>query len=237
MSPRRRFWLLSVATMLGLAATLALGRWQLSRAAQKKAMQQSQEAAARLPALDNQTLLALPTLADALHRSVALRGQWIAPRTVYLENRQMQGKVGLYAITPLRLEGSATVILVQRGWLARNFLERTALAPLPTSAGIVQVRGVMAAPPARLYQFAGAETGPIRQNLDLVAFAAEIGVALAPLTVVQTDDAHDGLLRDWPAVGSGVEKHYGYAFQWFSLSVLIAALYVWFQFIRRSVRP
>ncbi len=236
MTARRRFWLLSVATMLGVAATLALGRWQLSRAAQKQSMQQSQEAAARLPALDNQALLALPDPPQALHRSVVLRGQWIAPHTVYLENRQMQGKVGRYVITPLRLEGSAAVILVQRGWLARNFLERTALAPLPTSDGIVQVRGFVAAPPARLYQFGGAETGPIRQNLDPAAFASEIGVALAPVTVVQTDDARDGLLRDWPAVGSGVEKHYGYAFQWFSLSALMATLYVWFQFIRRPVR-
>ena len=236
MSPRGRFWLVSAAAVLGLGLTLSLGRWQLSRAAQKEAMQLAQDAAAALPALDNQTLLALPDPAQALHRSVVLRGQWMAQRTVFLDNRQMQGKVGLYAITPLRLEASAAVILVQRGWLARNFLERTALAPLQTPGGTVQVRGYVAPAPTRLYQFGDGETGTIRQNLDLAAFGSEIGLPLGAVTVVQTGAASEGLLREWPAVGSGVEKHYGYAIQWFSLSVLIATIYVWFQFIRRFVR-
>jgi surfeit locus 1 family protein len=29
-----------------------------------------------------------------------------------------------------------------------------------------------------------------------------------------------------------VHKHYGYAFQWFSLSLLTVGLYVWFQLIQ-----
>ena len=41
------------------------------------------------------------------------------------------------------------------------------------------------------------------------------------------------LRRDWPAVALGVEKHYGYAFQWFALAALILGLYLWFQFFRR----
>ena len=38
-------------------------------------------------------------------------------------------------------------------------------------------------------------------------------------------------------IGAGVDKHYGYAFQWFGLSSLIALLYVWFQLVRRLLRP
>jgi surfeit locus 1 family protein len=52
----------------------------------------------------------------------------------------------------------------------------------------------------------------------------------------QADGAADGLARDWPPIATGVEKHYGYAFQWFGLSALIAALYVWFQIVRRFKR-
>jgi surfeit locus 1 family protein len=95
----------------------------------------------------------------------------------------------------------------------------------------------MAPPPGKLFQFGGAGTGPIRQNLDLAQFRAETGLALLDLSVEQSGQASEGLLRDWPAVASGVEKNYGYAFQWWALSVLIAILYVWFQFIapRRKV--
>ena len=53
-------------------------------------------------------------------------------------------------------------------------------------------------------------------------------------TVTQEGAPSEGLLRDWPSVGSGVHKHYGYAFQWFGLCGLVALLYVWFQFVRRA---
>jgi len=39
-------------------------------------------------------------------------------------------------------------------------------------------------------------------------------------------------LREWPQPVAGVEKHYGYAFQWFGLGALITMLYVWFQIVR-----
>ncbi|KAB7565604.1 SURF1 family protein, partial [Verminephrobacter sp. Larva24] len=77
----------------------------------------------------------------------------------------------------------------------------------------------------------------IRQNLDLAAFRAETGLALANLTVLQTGPASEGLRRDWPAIDTGVDKHYGYAFQWFGLCGLMAVLYVWFQIVRRFIRP
>ena len=52
-----------------------------------------------------------------LHRGVTLRGRWITPQTVFLDNRQMNSKPGLYVVTPMKLEGSAAVVLVQRGWV------------------------------------------------------------------------------------------------------------------------
>jgi hypothetical protein len=59
------------------------------------------------------------------------------------------------------------------------------------------------------------------------------------VSLQQTGPASEGLQRDWPAPALGLERHYGYAFQWFGLSALVVILYVWFQFItpfRRSRR-
>ena len=77
--------------------------------------------------------------------------------------------------------------------------------------------------------------GAIRQNLDLAGFALETGLRLAPLSLQQQDSANtanDGLLRQWPRPAADVQKHHGYAFQWFALSALMAGLYVWFQLLR-----
>jgi surfeit locus 1 family protein len=138
-------------------------------------------------------------------------------------------------VTPLQLEERAESVLVQRGWVARNFADRTALPALPTPTGSVTIAGSIAPPPARLYEFATAASGSIRQNLDLDAYARELGIPLLPLSLLQADgpDAGaDGLRRDWPLPALDLQKHYGYAFQWFALAALMAGLYVWFQLIR-----
>jgi surfeit locus 1 family protein len=228
----RRFWLLAMAALLGLVITLLLGRWQLSRAAQKEAVASAIAAQATLPALTGSELATLVRPQDALYRRAQLRGRWLSQHTVFLDNRQMEGRQGLYVITPLALEDSDTVLLVQRGWVPRNFLERSSLPQIATVADVVSIAGRMAPPPGKLYELGPASGGRIRQNLDIADYARESGLLLWPVSVQQTDGTDDGLLRTWPRIAAGVEKHHGYAFQWFGLSALIAVLYVWFQIVR-----
>jgi surfeit locus 1 family protein len=228
----RRFWLITMAALLGLGITLSLGRWQLSRAAQKEAVASAIAAQGTLPALTSSELAALARPQDALYRRVQLRGRWLSQHTVFLDNRQMEGRQGLYVITPLALERSEAVLLVQRGWVPRNFLERSSLPQIAMADGVVHIAGRMAPPPGKLYELGQASGGRIRQNLDIQDYARESGLVLWPVSVQQTDGTDDGLLRAWPRIAAGVEKHHGYAFQWFGLSALIAVLYVWFQIVR-----
>ena len=230
-----RFWLVTVAAVVAIAATFSLGVWQLSRAAQKEALQAATDAKKMLSALGNAGVAVLDNAAAELHRPVQLQGRWLNQHSVYLDNRQMNGKPGFYVLTPLALDGSDAVIMVQRGWVPRNFVDRERLPPVETPAGAVQVQGrIMPAPP-KLYEFTGANapagSSVIRQNLDLAAYSAQTRLMLRPFAVVQTGEASQGLLRDWPEPATGTGKHYGYAFQWFGLSGLLGVLYVWFQFI------
>ena len=234
MTPRRsgRFWAISLATVMGVSAGIALGTWQLARGSQKNALHAAMAGRKGLPALDGRALAGVTNEAGVLWRPVRLQGRWVAGQTVFLDNRQMQGKVGFDVLTPLQIDDSAAAVMVQRGWVQRNFLDRTRLPEFDTPAGAVQLRGLIVPPPPRLYAFAGTESGVIRQNLDLAEFRARSGLpVLTSLSVQQTGPASEGLLRDWTEPGSGVERNYGYAFQWFALAVLIAILYVWFQFI------
>ena len=232
-APRWRFWLLTVTAVLAILLTLSLGRWQLNRAAEKVARQEHLDSQGKLPAMDNATLLTLPNPLVELHRPIRLTGQWVADQTVYLDNRQMNAKPGMYVVTPFKVNDSSAVVLVQRGWVPRNFEDRTQVPVVRTPSGAVTLEGRIAPPPAKLYELGGPETGMIRQNLDLPEFSIETGLPLLPMSVQQIGAPSDGLLREWPVVGTGVEKHYGYAFQWFALSTLIALLYVWFQIVRR----
>ena len=232
-----RFWLLTAAALAAASITLALGFWQLSRAAEKEALRAAMEGRQALPVLDGAALAGMGPGADILYRMVSLRGTWLAQHTVLLDNRQMNGKPGFFVLTPLRLENSTEAVLVQRGWMQRSFIDRTQVAAVPTPEGLVDVAGRIVPPPSKLYDFGDPDSGVIRQNLDLPGFSRETGVALAPVSVLQLAPAADGLVRDWPRANSGVEKHYGYAFQWFALCGLIVFLYGWFQIVRRFLRP
>jgi len=235
MTAAGRRWVVLVAALAGTLLTARLGVWQLDRAAQKNELQSALDSRMALPPLPSAEL-ALDAVAAAAqhHRALRLEGQWLAERTVYLENRQMNGRPGFVAVTPLQLDDGSAV-LVQRGWLPRDLMDRTRIVAAPPPSGRVAVQGRIAPAPGRLYEFEAAASGPIRQNIVLDDYARETGLPLRPLTLVQEDGQsppEDGLLRQWPRPAADVHKHYGYAFQWFSLSALTLGLYVWFQLIR-----
>ena len=233
-----RFVLLTLATVIMVMLTFSLGQWQLSRAAQKEALQAAIDSQTRLAALDNRGLLATKNIANVMHQRVLLQGHWQDAHTVYLDNRPMGGKSGFWVVTPLALAGSEQSILVQRGWVPRDFQDRSRLPAVSSPAGLISVSGRMAPPPSKLYEFDAVASGRIRQNLDVAAFSVEIGVPLLAASLLQTGAASEGLLRDWPAPNTGVDKHYGYAFQWFALCALLVGLYAWFQLISpRRVPP
>lgn len=234
---RLRFWIVTVATLLAVSATASLGRWQLNRAEQKIALQARMAERASLPSWDNAALLAgvggqeARAVTEAHHRNVVLTGRWVPQAQVFLDNRQMGGRTGFFHVMPLRIEGSERVVLVQRGWVLRDFQDRTRVPDVPTPDGTVRIEGRLAPPPAQLYQLGEAAPGVIRQNIDFPGFALETGLNLLPLSVQQTSASDDGLLRDWPAPAVDVSRHHGYAFQWFSLSTLLVLLYLWFQIL------
>jgi len=229
------WWVVLLAAVLGVLLTAALGQWQWRRAALKQALVDQRTRQAAMAPIDGDFLGAASDTQSnrqgLLYRAVQVRGQWLPEHTVFLDNRPMHGQAGFYVLTPLRLPSGA-VLLVQRGWVARNFSDRTSLPALPTAQGEVRLKGYLTPWPSRIYDFGGDEAGPIRQNLDFASYRRQIGESLLELSVQQSGDAQDGLLRDWPVPASGIEKHHGYAFQWFGLSALIAMLYVWFQIVQ-----
>ena len=235
MNKRLNFWIILCGALVTSSLTLSLGFWQLRRAALKEDLQSQMTQRQAQAALHNMDLKTADSLVQWHHRPVELTGQWVQGSTIYLDNRQMGGRVGFYVVSPLKLEGDGRLMLIQRGWMPRDFMDRTHVPDVPTPNGVVTVSGRLAAAPSKVYELGKAEPGRIRQNLDVDALAQEWSVNLIHASVVQTHQADgapdDGLLRQWPQVASDVSKHHGYAFQWFGLSALIMCLYVWFQII------
>lgn len=219
-----------IGLLVVVAVTFSLGMWQLGRAQQKEAMQAELERQRALPALALDANSA-PTDADR-QRLATARGDWLPQANVFLENRQHQGQPGFWLVTPLRLRTEPVVdLLVVRGWAPRDIRERTLTPKVPSPAGPVSVTGRLGAAPAALSALGSGvvETGFVRLNLDLAAYAAQHQLNPWSLVLWQTESpaAPDGLVREWYQPGLNTAKHYGYAAQWFGIGLAAIGLMAW----------
>jgi cytochrome oxidase assembly protein ShyY1 len=229
----------TIAAAAAIVTTVALGQWQLQRARDKAEQQRERaEALARAP------IPIGPSDRDSSAldgRRVRVEGRFVADRTVFLDNRTRQGVAGFHVVTPVRLEhaaanGADAHVLVLRGWIARDPRERTRAPPLVTPPGRVTIDGLALADLPQPVVLGPVEpegaAAAIWQRLDLDVFRRWSNLDLLPVVVRQTSALDDGLARDWAEPGSAVDRHRGYAFQWFALAAAVAAAWLWFVVLR-----
>ena len=236
---RFRFRLVPFIAMLVVAAIgISLGQWQLRRAAEKEAIEQRIKLQEQAPPLRLDGAAAQAGDADAIElRNVTVRGEFVPGWTIYLDNRPHDGKPGFHVLTPLKIEGSGRHIIVARGWTPRDVADRSRIAPIATPAGTVEIAGTARSHASRLLQLgqaAALKPGAIVQNLDVAALAQASGMEIEPFIVEQTGSAGDGLVRDWPRPSLGIDRHLGYAFQWFALAATALLFFVVTGFKRGS---
>ncbi len=229
-----------VATVLLVALGVTLGQWQDRRAADKIALQQKLSARAADAPL---VIGAAPLPAEPLeYRRVRATGQFVGGWPLYLNNRPQDGRAGFYVLMPLRIAGSDNHVLVARGWLPRDAADAARLAPYATPSGTVTIEGIVKTSVGHIMQLGTPEPvkpGAIVQNIDPAAFAQASGLKMQPFFIEQSDPAPaaDGLVRNWPAPSLGVEKHQGYAFQWYALAIMALLFFVITGFRRGTNQP
>jgi cytochrome oxidase assembly protein ShyY1 len=227
---RGRVLLAIILGVLGFALTLSLGNWQSRRAQYKLVLQaqwDSAQHATPIPVTGS-------TLGDVVARvpvQISLTGRFRHDRSVWLDNRTNNGRAGFFVLTPLEIDAGG-VVLVNRGWVARDALDRLRLPDISEPAGPVSIEGLALAQLPRLLELGAViESGAwprVWQNVDLDAFEHASGLKVARFVVQQTSRTDDTLVRDWPAPDLGIEKNRGYALQWYSLAALITVATLFF---------
>ena len=221
-----RFIPFLAAIVVALIA-LSLGNWQSRRAEKKQRLASEQTLQAALPPLDMQLLN--EGKAPAYFRSVQMTGSFIAQWPIYLDNRPYQGKAGFYLLMPFKLKDSEKTLLVMRGWLPRDAQNRVQLPIIPTPEGELQLEGKVRESVGHVMQLGSEpalQSGVIRQNLEVTELSKASGLKLENFIIEQISDTEDGLIRDWPQPSLGMEKHRGYAFQWYGLAVTALLFFI-----------
>ncbi len=222
----------TVAAVAAVATLVSLGRWQLHRADEKRALY---DAFAR--GTDSVRTLELGTPELPRYQRVRASGSYDSNRQVLIDNMSnAQDRAGYYVITPFRLAAGGWV-LVNRGWVAPG-ASRADKPRVDVSSAPREIRGRADRLPR-----AGIELGkrlPLSPPYPVVAdfpTRAEIAALLhegpwtAATPVILLDATEpDGYLREWQPAGFAPGRHIAYAVQWFGFAAALAVVYVLAQF-------
>ena len=221
-----------------LAMLVALGRWQLHRAAEKRVLFDSfaTSSVAAQP-------LDLRSGKVPRYSYVAAVGSYDATRQVLIDNMVEGERAGYFVITPFALQAGGWV-LVNRGWvpLGRTRTDRPAI---PVDADLRTIRGRadnLPSPGIRM-----GVPAPLAPPYPVVAaYPTRAEVAqllkesdwLAATDVILLDaDQPDGYVRNWAPPGFPPLRHIGYAVQWFGLALALGVIYVVTNFRRTKDVP
>ena len=207
-----------------LALLVWLGAWQGRRAEEKRVLQASWDARAAEPPLVLTGAVGDP--APLLFRRVRAQGEWLAAKQIFIDNRIHEGRAGFEVVTPLAIAGSAAVVLVDRGWIARvdSIYPRHPEVAVPR--GPVQVAGVATRPPARVLELSSATVaGDTWQNLSIERYAAASGLPLLPVAIL-ADPPGEGLVAAQERPDAGIAKHIEYQLTWYALAATLVVLWL-----------
>src|SRR5699024_2794470 len=141
--PRSKLGFIAAFLLIMIVLT-SLGVWQLRRAGEKQTIEMARKERGDLQPLQigNTQLQA----ADAEYRTGIARGRFDNEHTLFLDNQIYRGQAGYYVLTPLRLDGSANAILVNRGWVPANLYRQQLPQIEDTPHSLITIHGTLRQP-------------------------------------------------------------------------------------------
>lgn len=218
------------AVVLTIAAVLLFVRlafWQLSRAAEKDALQAKYAAGQRV--VVELTEANAATLAQ--YQRVSARGHYVSAHQILLDSMpSAMGQPGYRVVTPFELEQGGW-LLVDRGW-HRPGATRSDLPDVAVRENARTVTGQLSILPVPGVRLAAvpdsSDKWPRVLNYpEQTTVEQALGRKVLPGLVLLDADQPDGFERVWQArIDMGSERHLSYAVQWFGFAIAAVALFI-----------
>lgn len=231
----------TLAALLLVPLFIHFGQWQWNKASVKEDLQTLLDTRSAEPPMLLPSAPADPALLR--YRQVVVRGSYEPQFQILIDNRIHREQAGYHVLTPLRIEGSDMRVLVNRGWVPA-LADHRQWPQVATPNGVLEVSG-MAIVPGTRYLTLGAETPSagssdwqvVWQNLNLARYAKAVAFPLQPLVIqLSPESAAGGFARAWPRPDERIERHVGYALQWWGFAAATVLIWLVVNFRRQPVR-
>ena len=218
-----RFILPSILITATFAFLVSLGFWQLERADDKRSIEASIKQA-------NTGSVELIKKEEGLqskeYYEVRLQGKYLSDKQFIYDNQIVDQVSGYYVLTPYALEGQSKAILINRGFIPWNG-RRDKLVDIVIGQETREIK-VQISKPIKRMELKPSEVGiqfPVLiQSIDLQDMADRAKVDFSSVIGLLDASASNGFIRKWEPYTGSIEKHIGYAVQWFLMALVLAII-------------
>jgi len=218
---RFRFFIPAALIIATLALLISLGFWQLDRADEKRAIE---DQIASANSGDVEIVASTEFLKEKEYYHVRLQGSYIDDKQFIYDNQIVDQISGYYVLTPLVLKGDSKAVLINRGFIPWNG-RRDKLADIDIADKLTEVKVQISKPVKRMELEASELTGDfpvLIQALDLDEISTIASLDFASVIGLLSPESDNGFVRQWEPYTGSIERHIGYAIQWFLMALVLA---------------
>ena len=218
-----RFLVPSFLILATIVFLMSLGFWQLDRADQKRTIEASIQKANTgvVELIVNQN-----ELLSKEYYEVRLQGSYISDKQFIYDNQIVDQVSGYYVLTPFVLKGQPNAVLVNRGFIPWNG-RRDKLADIDVDSASREIKVQVSNPIKRIEL----KTSDISNQFPVLIQAIDFDVieeisstSFVDVIGLLDPSSDDGFVRKWEPYTGSIEKHIGYAIQWFLMALVLGII-------------
>ena len=218
---------------------IVLGFWQIDRADQKNALNSNytdrqQEATI---VLDKNNIM--DEKSSLLWRKVEFEGSFLNKQNIILDNQIFNQIAGFNIITPFKIKGSNSIVLVNRGWHP-NLKNREMLPVITEIKGERSLLGYVAGFPVSGIKLGKNNIETLNsqifrfQRLDTLELNYFLSANVMPYMIYLDPIIDKEFYENFKLPAPDSQKNYGYAFQWFAFAITLLIIFIRLSMTRKT---
>lgn len=168
---------------------------------------------------------------------VLVSGRWENKKQLLIDNVIHQGIAGYKVLTPLRIDETNKLILVDRGWIKQNKF-RDQLPDIQIPDDFESVSGTLEQPELGLVlsdELISNNWPKISQTKNVEVISKAYAEEIFPMILLADPLLKNSLeyIKITPTNMTPI-KHYGYSSQWFLMFIVLCFMYIWYGLSRNA---
>ena len=218
-----RFLIPAFLIIATIAFLVSLGLWQLDRADQKRTIEAAIVSANAGPV---ELIANGRELLEKEYFHVRLQGSYLSDKQFIYDNQIVDQVSGYYVLTPFILTDQLGVILVNRGFIPWNG-QREKFADIAVDSVSREIKVQVSSPIKRMELKAtdvSRQFPVLIQAIDFDLLEEVSKLKFVKVVGLLDPSSSGGYVRKWEPYTGSIEKHIGYAIQWFLMALVLAII-------------